>query len=412
MIKILLIAFDDQYYPVYEDADYVILNHLRALSPDFQFILLCGVHDNAGAARVQKAYGKYCENIYTVPIPKCFQNTFRFLTARAFWLRFATLPFYAYYSDTFSKRVREVIHDARPHSVHFCDPLSVMYLSDVPERVPAILFYGDSLSRWFFEVAKTNGKSPWGLYYRIRYQCALLWEKNFLGRFRHVFVFSEEEKRWLLEKNPKARAETIRIGVDADYFAPAPEEEKSPSIVFTGILSYRTNIEAIKFFSKDILPLIRQEIPAARFVAVGRNPSPELSSLARDPLNALEANVPDTRKYMAEASVCVAPLRTATGGVKLKILFAMSMGKAVVATAKAIDGTPGIADSGGICIADDPGDFSRETVRLLKSRELREAMGRRAREFIKKHYSWENWKRSFSAKYASLIALGAVRGAY
>jgi polysaccharide biosynthesis protein PslH len=69
----------------------------------------------------------------------------------------------------------------------------------------------------------------------------------------------------------------------------------------------------------------------------GANPVPAVTALAALPDVQVTGTVPDVRPYLAHAAVAVAPLRIARG-IQNKVLEAMAMGRAVVASPEAFEG--------------------------------------------------------------------------
>jgi glycosyltransferase involved in cell wall biosynthesis len=96
--------------------------------------------------------------------------------------------------------------------------------------------------------------------------------------------------------------------------------------------------------------------------------------------------VADSRPYIAEAAVYVAPLRMG-GGTRLKLLEAMAMGKAMVATRLGAEGYP-VTHERELLLADTPEEFAVAVVSLLRAPERRSEMGRTARAFVERQYDW------------------------
>src|SRR5690606_20476399 len=144
----------------------------------------------------------------------------------------------------------------------------------------------------------------------------------------------------------KVRA--VGNGIDTEHFDPAVPLEtvgagEGPLAVFTGQMDYRPNIDAVRWFANDILPLVRKRQPQARFAIVGRAPTDEVRALEALSGVIVTGEVPDVRPWLAAADVVVAPLLLARG-VQNKLLEAMAMARPVVATAAAatgIDAVPG-----------------------------------------------------------------------
>ena len=98
---------------------------------------------------------------------------------------------------------------------------------------------------------------------------------------------------------------------------------------------------------------------------VGRNPSrASARGGARAPASRVTGTVDDVRPFVAEAAVCVVPLRVG-GGTRLKIFEALAMGKAVVSTTVGAEGLP-LVPGEHFVAADEPAAFARAVVALLR----------------------------------------------
>ena len=117
-----------------------------------------------------------------------------------------------------------------------------------------------------------------------------------------------------------------------------------PTVIFTGDMSYFPNQEAVIFFAREVLPLIRRSVEGARFLIVGRNPGKKVTGIAEIDGVEVTGFVPDVRTYLAKAHVAVAPFSIAAG-IQNKILEAMAYGLPVVATSRTRQGlSPEVAD--------------------------------------------------------------------
>ncbi len=72
----------------------------------------------------------------------------------------------------------------------------------------------------------------------------------------------------------------------------------------------------------------------------------------------------------------------------MKVLEAMSQGKAIVSTSTGCEGLA-VVDGEHLLIADTPHDFASATLRLLRDRSLRELLGTSARKQVEANYSWD-----------------------
>lgn len=178
-------------------------------------------------------------------------------------------------------------------------------------------------------------------------------------------------------------------GVDLVRFSPAAqavEHDRPPTIVFTGVLSYRPNIDAVAWFARRVMPRILAAVPDARFNIVGKSPTPQVLALGELPGVRVVGPVADTAPNLRAATVVVAPLRIAPG-VQNKVLEAMACGRPVVCSAAAaagIDATPGQH----LRIADGEADTAKQVVALLHNPARRAAIGTAARQRVEQRYDW------------------------
>ena len=208
-------------------------------------------------------------------------------------------------------------------------------------------------------------------------------------------LFVSEAEAALFRKQSELGADKVRAvenGIDTDRFDPAirldaVEAGEGPLAVFTGQMDYRPNIDAVRWFANDILPLIRQRHPQASFAIVGRAPVDEVRSLEKMPGVKVTGEVPDVRPWLAAADAVVAPLLLARG-VQNKLLEAMAMARPVVASAAAatgIDATPGEH----LLVAGDAATMADAVCSLFDDRAAAATIGQAARARMIARYGWD-----------------------
>ena len=155
-------------------------------------------------------------------------------------------------------------------------------------------------------------------------------------------------------------------------------------LVFSGSFRFRANYEAMQWFVENVYPKILERIPETCLMITGDHadlplpPSPNIM---------LAGYVEDIKGSIASSCVSLAPLLSG-GGTRLKILEAMALGTAVVATTKGAEGLDATA-GGQLFVADDPQTFADHVVKLLKDKKLRDQMTRKASELVKEKYNWD-----------------------
>jgi sugar transferase (PEP-CTERM/EpsH1 system associated) len=219
----------------------------------------------------------------------------------------------------------------------------------------------------------------------------LEFERRAAQSFDHSLFVSEDELRHFRSLAPESAGRTsfISNGVDFRYFSPLhPFDDPFPTggarIVFTGAMDYRPNIDAVSWFAREVMPLLREGGRSPGFWIVGANPADEVRRLAGLAGVHVTGRVPDTRPYLAHADVVAAPLRIARG-IQNKVLEAMAMGRPVVATPQAFQGIR--AEPGReLLIAEDAGALARCVTEVLDGRHP--TLGSEARNAVERRYDW------------------------
>jgi glycosyltransferase involved in cell wall biosynthesis len=218
-----------------------------------------------------------------------------------------------------------------------------------------------------------------------------------------VVVCSEADRFALQAIMPGLEPAVIPNGVDSAYYHPDAVPDHTPlpphSLVFTGKMDFRPNIDAVVWFVQEVWPNLKAKVPDARFYIVGQRPHSRVSSLADAAGVTVTGTVEDVRPYMAGADVYVVPLRIG-GGTRLKVLEAMAMGRPMVSTTLGCEGFP-VTSGRQLVMADEPSEFAAACVDLLLHREKGIVLGREARRFVECHYDWASIVPQFDRVYES-----------
>ncbi len=210
-------------------------------------------------------------------------------------------------------------------------------------------------------------------------------ERRAVREFDLVTLVSPDEARALPAGGPNVHP--VANGVDTEYFRPSPAGPVEPaSVVFTGTMDYRPNVQAVCWFVENVWPGVRKAHGEARFLIVGRDPAPAVRRLASTPGVEVTGTVADVRPYLHDASLAVAPLRIARG-VQNKVLEAMSCGLAVVGTPEALEGI-GARAGEEVLEAGDARRWVRLVGELLDDDALRRRIGDSARQYVVARARW------------------------
>jgi sugar transferase (PEP-CTERM/EpsH1 system associated) len=230
--------------------------------------------------------------------------------------------------------------------------------------------------------------------YRRESRTLLALERQAAANADAVLLVSRAEAELFAALAPEAAARIhhVRNGVDVTYFDPshafANPLDARPGIVFTGVMNYRPNVDAMVWFVEQVMPRLRSRAVAPCLWIVGLDPSRAVLDLAGPDVR-VTGRVPDVRPYLRYAQVAVAPLQIGRG-IQNKILEAMAMGVPVVATPQAREGLDACKD-GEILTATSPADFATAIGSVLDNNARSDAgpIGARERARVVRDYGWD-----------------------
>ncbi len=226
-------------------------------------------------------------------------------------------------------------------------------------------------------------------YLRSQWRRALAYEREACRRFDQVVAVSAEDRDIMQRDYVLPEVTDVPTGVDTEYFRPRGHSARLPhQLVFTGSMDWLPNEDAIRYFTEQILPRIRQVVPDVTLSVVGRNPSPSLVELGqRDPSITVTGRVDDVRPYMESAAAYIVPLRIC-GGTRLKIYEAMAMELPLVSTTVGAEGLP-VRDGVELLLADIPDAFAAAVVRVLMDQTFARELGARAAAMVRSSCGWD-----------------------
>lgn len=327
-----------------------------------------------------------CERVISLEHAPTKVGSVAFLLATArSWL--SPLP-----ADMWRWRIPAVRQDVERllASGHF-DLCVADFLSATPNvplggRVPVVLFEHNVEHVIWKRLAQAPGPLWRRALLELEWRKMRRYEAAACTRASLTLAVSEADRKLLMATAPAARVAAVETGVDIDYFAPNGWHEKPATIVFTGSLDWYPNEDAVLHFVDEILPRVRAHVPGARFVVVGRHPSTKLRQAAEAAGAIVTGTVDDVRPYLAEAAVCIVPLRIG-GGTRLKIFEALAMAKPVVSTTIGAEGLP-VTSGEHLVLADGAGDFAKAVVTLLRDPDQRQRLAKAGRALVEERFSW------------------------
>jgi len=382
-------------HPVDKGGKIRTYNTLKELKRD-HYITYVALDDGSADLEAHERAQEYCHDLISVPhhqrekfSPGFYAELLLNLVSR--------FPYAIKKYESASMR-REIIERANNGTVDvvICDFLAPAI--NVPRSLscPAILFQHNveaMIWKRHFEVQSNPLKKS---YLRRQWRKMEKFEKEMCQRFDSVIAVSAEDRDQMRKEYSVKAVFDVPTGVDTEFFTPFGKEDTEPhNVVFTGSMDWLPNEDAIRYYTDQILPIIRRSIPDATLTVVGRNPYPGLLELSkRDPSIVVTGRVEDVRPFMERAAAYVVPLRIG-GGTRLKIFEAMAMEKAIVSTSVGAEGLP-VTNGKELRIADTPETFAAAVLDLLVNPQSAKQIGQQAGQVVRERFGWNGVAKRFA----------------
>ena len=238
-----------------------------------------------------------------------------------------------------------------------------------------------------FETYARYESFPKSAIYRMEASRLGRYEERIAREFEAVILCTEPEAEMLRNRVPGAKVPAIGNGAFLPEAAALEGREPSHRMIFVGAMDYFANVDAVVWGAREVLPLVREQIPDAEYHIVGRDPTPAVRALAELPGVIVHGGVPSLEDHLRGAALSLVPLRIAQG-IQNKVLEAMSWELPVVTTPRIVHSL-GATEGRECASGDDPAALAKQCVRLLRDREAARAMGKVARAFVGERFSWE-----------------------
>jgi glycosyltransferase involved in cell wall biosynthesis len=224
---------------------------------------------------------------------------------------------------------------------------------------------------------------------RIECQRVSAYEVNVVKQATLSFVVSKFDQNFIaLDK-----VVSLPLGIDVLEFFKNLNGSLDQTIVFTGNMNYKPNVDAVLWFYSQCWGKLKDAVPEIRWIVAGSNPTAEVLALRSDDSITVSGRVPSLVAVINDAKISIAPMQSGSG-MQFKILEAMACSVPVVTTSLGlgdIAAKPGQA----IIVADTPDSFVRSIVNLMLSPDIRQTIGEAGLHYVNEHHSWDTLNAKF-----------------
>ncbi len=262
-------------------------------------------------------------------------------------------------------------------------PIAALYIADIRQYAPGAKIIFDTIDLHYLRTereAKLDGSKE-----KIKAaNDAKRWELDIIRQCDVTLVLSSIEKEILDSERIDADIRLVPL-IFVDNVHDVPPFEQRCDFLFIGGFPHLPNVDAVVYFCKEVLPLIRESLPDAKFHVIGHSPPPEVLELGKLDGVVVHGFVKDVTPIFRMCRLSVAPLRYGAG-IKGKIATSMANGVPVIASKVAAEGME-IEPGKHLLVADSPQEFADLFLHAYQSRDLWTRLSENGRKQAFKVYS-------------------------
>lgn len=319
------------------------------------------------------------------------------------------------------------------------DPEPYQPYTEMLQQKGIEVLYGPEYSTDIFQWLNRNA-NYYDIVFLNRPECAIIYLDWFKQNTRCTVAYYGHDLHWLrerreydltgdkrlLERSERSKETEMHIMSNSDIVMSVSPEEKTiidkelgreitqvtpiffykekklrpfgelnkKGLLFVGGYNHSPNVDAVEWFVKEILPIVKEEIPDIDVTFAGSHPTKWIKSLESKVIHVPGYLTDEELDELYDRSlISIVPLRFGAG-VKGKVVDAMYHGMPVVSTSIGIEGIPGIEPF--VIPHDDAESFAKAIVDLYRERGEVERAHSRNYEFIISTFGYKSALDTFS----------------
>ena len=210
------------------------------------------------------------------------------------------------------------------------------------------------------------------------------YELHQLNKFDAMLVFTDEDKKTLVNDGITIRIQQLPIGVRLEQYAPDSSLTEFPSLFFLGSLDWLPNREGVEWFLQNFHAVIASGELMTRLYVAGNDIPDSFDDYEALGKIFIQGEVDNALEFVNSKAIMIVPLLT-SGGMRVKIVEGMAMQKCIISTSLGAEGI-NYVDGRDILIANTAEEFYKAIKRCIGDEAFCQQVGANARKLIEAEY--------------------------
>lgn len=294
-----------------------------------------------------------------------------------------------FYSSDFEDKLKEVLTNEKFDVIHFESIFVAPYLKLAKALSDAtVVLRAHNVEHQIWERMAEKTSNPLKKWY-LGFLAKRLkeYELDILQQFDGIATITQEDMDYFINNGIKPPIEVFPLGIDsAQYKVAKPKEVEFPSLFHLGSMDWMPNEEGIKWFLEKVWIKVHTAYPELKLYLAGRNMPDWLANLDMEGV-VIDGAVENARDYMSKKGVMIVPLLSG-GGMRVKIIEGMALGKAIVSTTIGAEGI-NYTNGENMLIADTPEQMLEQIGKCLNDRNFFDRLGVNARKHAVANFDYK-----------------------
>lgn len=322
------------------------------------------------------------------------------LDAGVSWLCGESYHVKRFVSNEFAAKLRQILDEEEFDVVHLESIFLTPYVPVIRKHSKAVVILrAHNVEHMIWQrIAKSERNLFKRKYIKHLALTLRAYECEHLNDFDGVMSITSNDATMLKEMGCRKPIVPIPFGIMPESVAQVEEEPNS--LFHIGSMDWMPNQEGIGWFLEKVWPKVHERMPQLTLYLAGRKMPEEMMKLDMPGVRVV-GEVPDAMYFIASKQINVVPLLSGSG-IRVKIIEAMSAGKAVITTTVGAEGI-NYTDGRNLLIADTPDRFVGQIQRCIADPEFCRELGQNAYALIAEEYGNERLTDKVIGFYQKII---------